>query len=130
MNNKVIILGRLVRPPEVRTTQAGKIVTEFTLAVNRPGKDQPADFVSVIAWEKLGDACGNYLDKGLRALVEGRLQTRSYEDKEGKKRYVTEVIAQTVEFLDRRAQGSEAAPPITDAGQFGADVAPDDSIPF
>lgn len=130
MNNKVILLGRLVRPPEVRTTQSGKIVTEFTVAVNRPGKDQPADFVSVIAWEKLGDACGNYLDKGLRALVEGRLQTRSYEDKEGKKRYVTEVIAQTVEFLDRRAETAPNSEPITDASQFGHDVNDDSAIPF
>ena len=130
MNNKVILLGRLVRPPEARTTQSGKIVTEFTVAVNRPGKDQPADFVSVIAWEKLGDACGNFLDKGLRALVEGRLQTRSYEDKEGKKRYVTEVIAQTVEFLDRRVETAPSSEPITDAGQFGHDVKPDDEIPF
>lgn len=132
--NKVFLLGRLVRDPEVKTTQSGKVVTQFTLAVDRFGS-KDADFINIVAWEKLGEACGNNLSKGQRCLAEGKLQIRSYEGKDGQKRWVTEIIAQTVEFLDRKKDPSAADNPskngpITDAGQFGHDVAPDDQIPF
>jgi len=136
--NKVFLLGRLVRDPEIRTTQSGKMVTSFTLAVDRfgGGKDN-ADFISIVTWEKLAEICGNNLAKGQRALVEGRLQIRSYEGKDGQKRSVTEIVAQAVEFLERRSAGptggglAAEGPVASDAAaQFGHDVAPDDEIPF
>jgi single-strand DNA-binding protein len=134
--NKVFLLGRLVRDPEIRTTQSGKMVTSFTLAVDRfgGGKDS-ADFISIITWEKLAENCGNSLSKGQRALVEGRLQIRSFDGKDGQKRWVTEIIAQSVEFLDRRAAAAPAAAGESNvshdaASQLGHDVAPDDEIPF
>ena len=133
--NRVFLLGRLVRDPEIRTTQSGKMVTSFTLAVDRHGggKDN-TDFISIVTWEKLAEACGNNLSKGQRAMVEGRLQIRSFDGKDGVKRWVTEVIAQAVEFLDRRKDSSAppaASPgPVTSADQFGHEVHPDDEIPF
>ena len=86
--NKVFLLGRLVRDPEIRTTQSGKMVTTFTLAVDRfgGGKDNSADFISIVTWEKLAENCGNSLTKGQRAMVEGRLQIRSFDGKDGQKR--------------------------------------------
>jgi single-strand DNA-binding protein len=133
--NKVFLLGRLVRDPEIRTTQSGKMVTSFTLAVDRFGGSKEADFISVVTWEKLAENCGNSLLKGQRALVEGRLQIRSYEGKDGQKRWVTEIIAQSVEFLERRSSAGSAPAPESGvshdaASQFGQDVAPDDEIPF
>ena len=136
--NKVFLLGRLVRDPEIRTTQSGKMVTSFTLAVDRfgGGKDN-TDFISIVTWEKLAEVCGNNLSKGQRAMVEGRLQIRSFEGKDGKKRWVTEIVAQAVEFLDRRAAGTTGGSSVAEsnvshdaAAQFGHDVAPDDEIPF
>ena len=130
--NKIFLLGRLTRDPEVRTTQSGKTVTSVTLAVDRHGggKDN-TDFINVVAWEKLAEVSGNNLAKGQRAMVEGRLQIRSYEGKDGQKRWVTEVIMQSVEFLDRRSSGAAAPSRENDpVSQFGHDVAPDDEIPF
>ena len=131
--NKVFLLGRLVRDPEIRTTQSGKMVTSFTLAVDRFAGSRETDFISVVTWEKLAENCGNSLLKGQRALVEGRLQIRSYEGKDGQKRWVTEIVAQSVEFLERRnsaATPAEGGVPHDAASQFGQDVAPDDEIPF
>ena len=132
--NKVFLLGRLVRDPEIRTTQSGKMVTTFTLAVDRfgGGKDNNADFISIVTWEKLAENCGNSLTKGQRALVEGRLQIRSFEGKDGQKRWVTEIIAQSVESLARRSATPAPEGNVSHdaAAQFGHDVAPDDEIPF
>ena len=99
-------MGRLTRDPEVRYTQSGKVVCQFTLAVDRfttnAEGQREADFVPVVVWGKVGELCGNSLAKGSRALVDGRLQIRSYEAKDGSgKRWLTEVIASTVQFLDR-----------------------------
>lgn len=132
--NKVFLLGRLVRDPEIRTTQSGKMVTTFTLAVDRfgGGKDN-ADFITIVTWDKLAENCGNSLTKGQRALVEGRLQIRSFEGKDGQKRWVTEIVAQSVEFLERRSSVPTTEisnAPHDAATQFGHDVAPDDEIPF
>ena len=95
--NRIILLGRLTRDPEVRYTQTGKVVCQFTLAVDRPFANQDgqreADFIPVVIWGKQAETCGNSLTKGQRVLVEGRLQIRSYDAKDGSKRYVTEVIA-------------------------------------
>ena len=104
--NKIILLGRLTRDPEVRYTSTGKVVCQFTLAVDRPFANQEgqreADFIPVVIWGKQGETCGNYLTKGQRALIEGRLQIRSYDGKDGNKRWVTEVIADRFEFIESK----------------------------
>lgn len=101
--NKVILVGRLTRDPEVRYTQSGKVVAAFTLAVNSGyGDNQKADFVPIVVWGKVAEVCGNNLGKGSKVLVEGRLQVRNYDGSEGGKRYVTEVVAKSVEFLEKR----------------------------
>lgn len=109
MLNRVILIGNLTRDPELRYTPNGVAVTTFTLAVNRPYTNQSgereADFINVVAWRQLADLCANYLRKGRQAAVEGRLQTRSYENKEGRKVYVTEVVAENVQFLGSRSAG-------------------------
>ena len=131
--NKVFLLGRLVRDPEIRTTQSGKMTTEFTLAVDRYAGSKDTDFIKIVTWEKLAEACGNNLFKGQRAMVEGRLQIRSFEGKDGAKRWVTEIIAQAVEFLDRHKDSAPPAAspgPVTSADQFGHEVHPDEEIPF
>lgn len=113
--NRVILIGRLTRDPELRYTPSGVAVTTFTLAVNRPFTSQSgereADFINIVAWRQLADLCANYLRKGRQAAVEGRLQTRSYENKEGRKVYVTEVVADNVQFLGGRPadEGSGSA---------------------
>lgn len=126
--NKIILLGRLTRDPDISTTPAGKIVTKFTLAVDRFGASKETDFINIVAWERLGENCGNSLSKGNRCLVEGRLQIRSFEGKDGQKRWVTEVVAQTVEFLDKKAAQPPADAP-ADASQFGKDI-PEDELPY
>ena len=115
--NKIILLGRLARDPEVRYTQTGKVVCQFTLAVNRPfaGEDgqREADFIPVVIWGKQAETLGNSVTKGQRLLVEGRLQIRSY-DKEGTKHYVTEVIADRFEYIERKENVSDMKENISD----------------
>ena len=125
--NKVILMGRLARDPDVRTTQGGKTVARMTLAGDRRKSadgQQDADFLALIAWEKIADIAANYLHKGSKILVEGRLQSRSYDAQDGTKRYVTEVVLSNLEFCESRKQ--ETAGP---AGQFGATAAQEE-IPF
>lgn len=99
--NQVIIMGRLTRDPEVRTTTTGKTITSFSLAVDRGGQEDAADFFDVTAWEKLGELVSQYLSKGRRCLVQGRLRQDSWDDKEtGKKRSKVEIVATDVTFLD------------------------------
>ncbi|MCZ1265640.1 MULTISPECIES: single-stranded DNA-binding protein [Paenibacillus] len=104
MLNRVILIGRLTRDPELRYTPAGVAVTQFTLAVDRPftsqGGEKEADFIPVVTWRQLAETCANYLRKGRLAAVEGRIQVRNYENNEGKRVYVTEVIADNVRFLE------------------------------
>lgn len=99
--NKIILIGRLVRDPELSYTQGGKAVCKFTLAVDRPynGESKEADFINIVVWNKAGENAAKYLVKGRQTAVEGRLQIRSYDGNDGKKRYVTEVIADRVEFI-------------------------------
>ncbi|MDW7670728.1 MAG: single-stranded DNA-binding protein [Bacillota bacterium] len=98
--NSVVLIGRLARDPELRYTGTGKAVTTLTVAVNRGfGKDQEADFIPVVVWEKQAENCANYLTKGSQVGVQGRMQVRSYEAQNGEKRYVTEVVGNQVEFL-------------------------------
>ena len=107
--NKVILMGRLTRDPEVRYTQTNNtLVCTFSLAVNRRFKQegQPdADFINIVAWSKTGEFCSKYFKKGQQVGVIGRLQTRNYDDKDGKKVYVTEVIAEETYFADSRRDG-------------------------
>ena len=130
--NKVILVGRLAQDPEVRYTQSGKAVASFNLAVNRFSSGQGqnnADFIPIVAWEKLAETCGNNLTKGQKVLVDGRLQIRSYETTDGQKRRIAEVVAQSIEFLERKQAPSGDAGNI-DINSFGKDVFPDEEIPF
>lgn len=104
-------MGRLTRDPETRTTPSGKTVTSFSLAVDRQGSDDQADFFDVTAWEKTGELVAQYLTKGRRALVQGRLRQDSWDDKDtGKKRSKVEVVAFDVTFLDGPSDNNASAP--------------------
>lgn len=104
MLNRIILIGRLTRDPELRYTPAGVAVTQFTLAVDRnftsQNGEREADFIPVVTWRQLAETCANYLRKGRLTAVEGRIQVRNYENNEGKRVYVTEVIADNVRFLE------------------------------
>ena len=134
--NKVILVGRLTRDPEVRYTQSGKAVASFSLAVSRrfsrsSDQQNTADFIPIVAWEKLAEICGNNLIKGSQVLVEGRMQVRNYDAQDGSKRYVTEVVAQDIEFMGRKLEHSNNnETSIGEAGTFGTEVLPDEEIPF
>ncbi len=112
--NRVIILGRLGTDPEVKYTQGGTAVTRFNVAtneswLNKEGqKEEKTEWHRIVVWGKQAENCGQYLAKGRQVYVEGRLQTSNWEDKDGNKRYTTEIIAQTVQFIDSRAEGSAA----------------------
>lgn len=107
--NQVILMGRLTRDPEMRTTASGKSVTSFSLAVDRGGQDDQADFFDITAWEKTGELVAQYLSKGRRCLVQGRLRQDSWDDKDtGKKRSKVEVVAFDVTFLDGPNDGTSS----------------------
>ena len=118
--NKVILIGNLTKDPEVRTINNGTYVTTFSIAVNRKYKAQDGsqitDFFDIVAWRQLAELCGKYLEKGRKVGIVGELQTRSYEAKDGTKRYVTEIVASEVEFLTPKGsvQGTVDAEGFTD----------------
>ena len=101
--NKVILIGRLTRDPELRYTSSNVPTATFSIAVDRTFTNQngerEADFINIVVWRKQAENCKNYLSKGSQVAVEGRIQTRNYDDKDGKKVYVTEVVADNVQFL-------------------------------
>lgn len=103
--NRVILIGRLTRDPELRYTPTGVAVTNFRIAVNRPFRNQQgeieADFFNVVCWRKLAETVAQYMTKGRLVAVDGRLQTRSYQTADGQNRWVTEIVAESVRFLDR-----------------------------
>lgn len=108
--NRVVLIGRLTRDPELRYTQSGTACCQITLAVNRPkqkDKEQETDFINVIVWDKQGENLAKYQSKGNQIVVEGRIQTRNYENNEGKKVYVTEVVALNVQYLDPKKETQE-----------------------
>ena len=111
--NKICIVGNLTRDPELRATEQGNAVCSFTVAVNRRYRDQdgntPTDFIPVVVWRDLAENCAKYLKKGSKVGVSGSIHVRRYEDKNGSKRYVTEVLADEVEFLDRKEKDSSDA---------------------
>ena len=128
--NKVILVGRLGQDPETRYTQSGKCVATFSLAVSKPVKDSGTDWFDIVVWDKLAEIVGNNLSKGRRVLVEGRLQARAYEAKDGSKRRVVEVVAQNVEFLDSK-KGETSGPGTEKHPGFGfGPSVPDEEIPF
>ncbi len=110
--NRIILVGRLTRDPELRTTPDGVSVTRFALAVNRPvrpGTEEQVDYFDIVAFRQLADTVANYMTKGRLVLVEGRLQTRTYTDREGNRRKVYEVVADNVRFLERLREGEPEA---------------------
>jgi single-strand DNA-binding protein len=140
--NKVILIGNLGRDPELRYTQGGQAVANFTLATtdrfsSKDGERQErTEWHRIVAWARTAELCAQYLSKGRSVYIEGRLQTREWEDKEGQKRRTTEIVAQTVQFLGSRDGGS-GGPRATGGGSdvppaddLGAPPPPADDIPF
>ena len=129
--NKILLMGRLTKDPEVRyTTTNNTLVCGFTLAVNRrfaKEGEQQADFINIVAWSKLGEFCSKYFTKGQQVAVCGRIQTRTYDDKDGKKVYVTEVVAEEAYFADTKKQ-DDFTPQDTTAGF--TTIEEDSSLPF
>ena len=108
--NKVFLIGRLTRDPELRYTGSNVPVCSFSIAVNRTftnsNGEREADFINIVVWRKQAENVKNYLSQGSQVAVDGRIQTRNYEDKEGNKRYITEVVADNVEFLGSKKDGN------------------------
>ena len=134
--NKVIILGNLGRDPELRHTANGKAVTTLRVATNEQWTDQAGErqerteWHSIVVWDRQAETCTQYLRKGRQVFVEGRLQTRKWQDKEGNDRYSTEIVADRVQFVGGQAGASEYSEP-QDAGDLApAAVVKDDAIPF
>jgi single-strand DNA-binding protein len=141
--NRATLIGNLTRDPEVRMTNGGISVCTFSVAVQRrfanAQGERQADFFNIVAWRALADNCGRYLKKGSKVFVAGPLQNRTYEAQDGTKRYITEIIADEVEFLDRapgsqngeaRADAPQTHPePFGSASGFG-DAIEDDELPF
>ncbi|EJM2871860.1 single-stranded DNA-binding protein [Listeria monocytogenes] len=113
MMNRVVLVGRLTKDPDLRYTPAGVAVATFTLAVNRPFKntqgEQETDFIQCVVWRKPAENVANFLKKGSMAGVDGRVQTRNYEDGDGKRVFVTEVVAESVQFLEPKNSNAEGA---------------------
>ena len=111
--NKVFLIGRLTRDPELRYTGSNVAVASFTLAVNRAYTNQSgereADFINIVVWRKQAENVKNYLSQGSQVAIDGRIQTRSYDGEDGKKRYVTEIIADNVEFLGTKASNQTSS---------------------
>lgn len=129
MINRVILVGRLTKDPEFKTTQSGVNVATFTLAVNRTFTnaqgEREADFINIVVFRKQADNVNNYLKKGNLAGVDGRIQSRSYENKEGQRVFVTEVVADSVQFLEPKNNNQKNNQPQQQRGQ-----APTGNNPF
>lgn len=110
--NKVILIGRLTRDPELRYTDNNTPVTTFSLAVNRPFTSQngerEADFINCIVWRKLAETVKNYLFQGSQVAVEGRIQTRRYQNDKGESKYITEILVENIEFLGSKSKKEES----------------------
>lgn len=145
MINRVVLVGRLTKDPEFRTTQSGVNVATFTLAVNRTFTnaqgEREADFINIVVFRKQADNVNNYLKKGNLAGVDGRIQSRSYENKEGQRVFVTEVVADSVQFLEPKNNNQQNSQHQQQRGQapsgnnpFGNATGPieitDDMLPF
>jgi single-strand DNA-binding protein len=134
MINQVVLIGRLVRDPELKYTSGSGIpVATFTLAIDRPFKnaegEREADFVPIVTWRKLAENCAEYLKKGSLSAVTGRLQIRGYEDKEGVKRKIAEIVADNVRFLDSKKK-TEGQPNLTNPDNWNGQEISGDDVPF
>lgn len=111
--NKILLIGRLTKDPELRYTQSGTAVASFTLAVNRSFANQngerEADFINCVAWQKAAEFVSQYFKKGQQMALEGRLQVRSYDDNNGQRRWVTEVVTEKVEFVGSKTGGNSGS---------------------
>jgi single-strand DNA-binding protein len=123
MMNRVVLVGRLTKDPDLRYTSSGVAVATFTLAVNRTFSNQAgereADFISCVVWRKQAENVANFLKKGSLAGVDGRIQTRNYEGQDGKRVYVTEVVAESVQFLEPKGSAGSGGGK-NDFGSFGS----------
>ena len=138
--NKVILIGRLGSDPEVRYTPSGVAVANFNIATSEEWKDKDSgekrertEWHRIVAWRRLGEICGEYLSKGKQVYIEGRLQTRDWEDRDGNKRYTTEIVASDVQFLGARDSSDSGRPRSTGSADFQGGPAQgpaDDDIPF
>ena len=141
--NKAILIGNLATDPETRTTASGVSVCTFRLAVQRRFANQQgvreADFLNIVAWRQTAELCARYLSKGRKVAVEGSIQTRSYDAQDGSKRYVTEIVADNVEFRgspqgERQQHADDAPPPPPEptgfSGSDGFTDVDDDELPF
>ncbi len=134
--NKVMLIGRLGKDPEIRYTQSGNAVANFTMATSETWNDkqgqrqEKTEWHNIVAWDKLADLAQSYLRKGSQIYLEGKLQTRSWEDQNGQKRYTTEIQARTLQFLDSRpSEGGAYAQPSTRTPAPPASVAPNNAPP-
>jgi single-strand DNA-binding protein len=140
MMNRVVLVGRLTKDPDLRYTPNGVPVATFTLAVNRPfaseGKEREADFINCVVWRKPAENVSNFLKKGSLAGVDGRIQTRNYEGQDGKRVYVTEVQAESVQFLEPKSESERQGSRPQENRQSKPDVyggpidVSDDDLPF
>lgn len=138
--NKVILMGRLTRDPEVRYTQTNNtLVASFSLAVNRrfakQGEERQADFINIVAWSKLGEFCSKYFKKGQQVGIVGRIQTRTWDDENNVKHYITEVVAEEAYFADSKKDGESSSFENTFGNAVASanpefTVSSDDDLPF
>ena len=139
--NKVVLMGRLTKEVEVRYTQTNNTtVASFNVAVNRrfvkEGEERQADFVNIVAWSKLGEFCSKYFKKGQQVGIIGRIQTRTWDDDQGQKHYVTEVVAEEAYFADSRRDGEGASSSFENTfgnsmpGGTDFEVSSSDDLPF
>ena len=138
--NRVLLIGNLASDPETRTTQSGVVTCSFRLAVQRrfanANGTREADFLPIVSWRQTAEACARFLSKGRKVAVEGYIQTRSYDAQDGSKRYVTEIVADHIEFLGKREEsgqnGAQEAPAAYPApsGDGGFTEVDDDTLPF
>lgn len=134
MLNSVIIMGRLTSTPELKTTSSGLSVTSFTVAVDRrfqkQGEDKQADFLNVVAWRQTADFVCKYFNKGSMIAVQGELQTRNYEDKNGNKRVATEIVADNVSFCGGKKDSAAAEPAGGDNYDYDFTADDEDDLPY
>src|SRR5690606_35103606 len=127
--NSINLIGRLTKDAEERHTASGKAVANFTLAVDRPFSKNETDFINVVAWNKTAEIVTQYTGKGSQVGVTGRLQVRNYENNEGKRVYITEVVADTVKLLDKKGEGQQNNSQPAEQQYDQLDVG-DDDLPF
>lgn len=131
MINKAILMGRLTRDPVIRHTDSGKAVCNFTVAIdNGYGEEKSADFISCVAWNKTAEFVDKYFARGRMIIVVGRIQARTWEDRDGKKNYVTEVVASEVAFGESKKDAATNSAGHTAAGDDFTPIDSDDDLPF